>query len=403
MGKALYRKYRARTLSEIRGQDHITVPLANSLKSGKISHAYLFTGPRGTGKTSVARILAHEINQFSYELEDSYVDIIEIDAASNTGVDNIRELRERAAIAPTLGKYKIYIIDEVHMLSKSAFNALLKTLEEPPAHVVFIMATTDPEKVPVTIISRSQQYQFRLSDQETMVKHLADIAKTEKIKITNDALALIAQRGGGSFRDSISLLDQISILITGEITREAIESALGLPNSELLDEIFIEYSMGNAEGITNILATLATSGVKPDVIASELISHITITPSPTAIRLIDGLIDVARSPHPAAKLLVTLLADIPIVQTTEISSVTQITSTITSQPVIEETPAVEEMPPVEEIKKSTKKLTKTQERLAKAQNKPTEPSTTSSTPLLSDDPISAIMGSATQIDAEEVF
>ena len=153
--KALYRRYRPKTLSEVVGQEQITSVLEKAIKNGKIAHAYLFIGPRGTGKTSVARILAHQINDFDYELEDDYLDIIEIDAASNTGVDNIRDLRERAIIAPTKGKYKVYIIDEVHMLSKSAFNALLKTLEEPPEHVIFIMATTDAHKVPVTITSRS--------------------------------------------------------------------------------------------------------------------------------------------------------------------------------------------------------------------------------------------------------
>ena len=158
--KALYRKYRPTKLADVIGQERVTKPLENALKSGKFSHAYLFTGPRGCGKTSVARIFAHEVNKFKYEIEDSYVDIIEIDAASNTGVDNIRDLREKAVIAPTEGKYKVYIIDEVHMLSKAAFNALLKTLEEPPKSVIFIMATTDAYKVPVTITSRAQVFNF---------------------------------------------------------------------------------------------------------------------------------------------------------------------------------------------------------------------------------------------------
>ena len=163
--KSLYRRYRPVTLSEVVGQPQVTGPLIKSLEQGKISHAYLFIGPRGCGKTSVARILAHEVNKFKYKIEDDYVDIIEIDGASNRGIDNIRELREKVAIAPTSGKYKVYIIDEVHMLTKEAFNALLKTLEEPPRHAIFIMATTDAYKVPVTITSRAQTYTFKLADQ----------------------------------------------------------------------------------------------------------------------------------------------------------------------------------------------------------------------------------------------
>ena len=204
MAKALYRKYRPKKLSDVIGEEQVTNVLANSLKQGKISHAYLFVGPRGTGKTSVARIFAHEVNGFEYELEDSHVDIIEIDGASNRGIDNIRELREKVAIAPTTGKYKIYIIDEVHMLTREAFNALLKTLEEPPAHVIFIMATTDVYKVPVTITSRAQTYTFNLADKKVMFDYLKSICEKEKIKISDDALQIIVKRGGGSFRFFVS-------------------------------------------------------------------------------------------------------------------------------------------------------------------------------------------------------
>ena len=235
--RALYRRYRPMKLSEVVGQPQVTEPLMKSLEAGKVGHAYLFVGPRGCGKTSVARILAHEVNGFKYELEDDYVDIIEIDGASNRGIDNIRELREKVMIAPTSGKYKVYIIDEVHMLTKEAFNALLKTLEEPPAHVIFIMATTDAYKVPVTITSRAQTYTFKLADAGVMFKYLKDVATQEKLNITDDALEVIARRGGGSFRDSLSLLDQISTLSDKEITKKMVVAAMGLPQDEKISEL----------------------------------------------------------------------------------------------------------------------------------------------------------------------
>lgn len=304
--KALYRRYRPKTLGEVVGQEQITDVLSNSLKNGKISHAYLFIGPRGTGKTSVARILAHEINGFKYELEDNYLDIIEIDAASNTGVDNIRDLRERAMIAPTKGKYKVYIIDEVHMLSKSAFNALLKTLEEPPAHVVFIMATTDAYKVPVTITSRSQTFTFKLADPSTMFEHLKKIAKAEKIKIDDDALKLVVKRGGGSFRDSLSLLDQVSTLSDEKIDAVLITKALGLPQSEAVINILNAYAAGDTVRIRTQLQELLDSGVKAEIIADNLISEIVANPQPVHLPLLDQLIEVSRSAYPHVKLLLAL-------------------------------------------------------------------------------------------------
>ena len=304
--KALYRRYRPKTLGEVVGQEQITDVLSNSLKNGKISHAYLFIGPRGTGKTSVARILAHEINGFKYELEDNYLDIIEIDAASNTGVDNIRDLRERAMIAPTKGKYKVYIIDEVHMLSKSAFNALLKTLEEPPAHVVFIMATTDAYKVPVTITSRSQTFTFKLADPSTMFEHLKKIAKAEKIKIDDDALKLVVKRGGGSFRDSLSLLDQVSTLSDEKIDAVLITKALGLPQSEAVINILNAYAASDTVRIRTQLQELLDSGVKAEIIADNLISEIVANPQPVHLPLLDQLIEVSRSAYPHVKLLLAL-------------------------------------------------------------------------------------------------
>lgn len=305
--KALYRRYRPKTLSEVVGQETITDVLSRSIKSGKIAHAYLFIGPRGTGKTSVARIFAHEINGFDYQLEDDYLDIIEIDAASNTGVDNIRELREKAIIAPTKGKYKVYIIDEVHMLSKSAFNALLKTLEEPPEHVIFIMATTDAYKIPVTITSRSQVFTFKLADAGTMLEHLKKVAKVEKIKIDDDALELIVRRGGGSFRDTLSLLDQVSTLTDDKITSQLLISALGLPQRDTVLSILSAYAAGDANRIRTELQGLLDSGLKPDVIADELISEILENPQPIHLGLLDKLTDVSRNAYPNVRLLLALM------------------------------------------------------------------------------------------------
>ena len=300
--KALYRKYRPTALSEVVGQEQVTKNLESSLKKGRISHAYLFIGPRGCGKTSVARIFAHQINNFKYELEDFYPDILEIDAASNTGVDNIRELRERATVAPTEGKYKVYIIDEVHMLSKSAFNALLKTLEEPPAHVVFIMATTDAYKIPSTITSRSQIYEFQLADPDIMKKHLEKIAKKEGIKIESDALDIIVRRGGGSFRDSISLLDQISTLSNDKISAELLTKSLGLPEESKIENLIEAYHSGNLSEISSRLKDLLNSGVRPEVVAEDIIDRIVKNPTVDLLPLLKPLSSVS-APFPEAKLL----------------------------------------------------------------------------------------------------
>lgn len=306
--KALYRKYRPTKLADVIGQERVTKPLENALKSGKFSHAYLFTGPRGCGKTSVARIFAHEVNKFKYEIEDSYVDIIEIDAASNTGVDNIRDLREKAVIAPTEGKYKVYIIDEVHMLSKAAFNALLKTLEEPPKSVIFIMATTDAYKVPVTITSRAQVFNFELASPDVMAKHLQKIAKSEKIDIAEDALDIIVRRGGGSFRDSISLLDQISTLKDGKITKESVLEALGLPEEQTTENLISAYKEGNITTISDLLKKEIASGNKPEILAENLIEYIVAHPEPKTLPLLERLPNV-KNPYAEAKILLAFLAE----------------------------------------------------------------------------------------------
>ena len=305
--KALYRKYRPCKLSDVVGQEQVTRVLENSLKQGKINHAYLFIGPRGTGKTSVARIFAHEVNNFKYELEDDYVDIVEIDGASNRGIDSIRELREKVAIAPTSGKYKIYIIDEVHMLTKEAFNALLKTLEEPPEHAIFIMATTDAYKVPITITSRAQTYTFKLADKNVMFRFLKSVSNKEGIKIDDGALKIIVKRGGGSFRDSLSLLDQVSMLSGEEITEAIVIKTLGLPEDEKIHELLEGYLSGDISIVTEKLKELLISGIKPETLVEEIINTILEEPKPEFLPLLSKLPEV-RSPYAEAKLLVVLTA-----------------------------------------------------------------------------------------------
>lgn len=393
-GRVLYRKYRPTKLTDVVGQKQVTESLTNALKTGKISHAYLFIGPRGTGKTSVARILAHAVNDFPYELEDSYLDIIEIDAASNTGVDNIRELREKAIIAPTRGKYKVYIIDEVHMLSKSAANALLKTLEEPPEHVIFILATTEANKVPITISSRTQTLLFQLADPKIMFQHLRKIADSEQIPITDSALKIVVRRGGGSFRDTLSLLDQVSSLTDAEITDQTITDALGLPTDEALNALLEAYAQHNPELTKQHFTTLINSGIRPETIASELIQLILARPTAATLPLLEKLPQV-QPPFPEAKLLLALLSDqLGSTQPAARTQTATSTSKPTTQPAIstpltpptrparptppaspKETPAAEPAPTTQNTAPAAKPTVKP-ETLAESAPEPPTPATT---------------------------
>jgi DNA polymerase-3 subunit gamma/tau len=314
MGRALYRKYRSKSLAEVVGQDHITTTLANALKKGAISHAYLFTGPRGVGKTSIARILAHEVNGLKYDEDTTHLDIIEIDAASNRRIDEIRTLRERVHNAPTSAKYKVYIIDEVHMLTKEAFNALLKTLEEPPAHAIFILATTEAHKLPETIVSRTQRFTFKPIERDKAVKHLRFIADQEGIDISDDALELIAEHGGGSFRDSISLLDQMSN--SGAVVDlAAAQAMLGIAPSTAIQKLLGILAAGSATDLIGALKALHEQGYQAPHLAKQLAKALreqllagkaALEPAVTS-RLLQQLIDVPTSHDPTALLEIMLL------------------------------------------------------------------------------------------------
>ena len=273
MGQALYRKYRPKNLAEIAGQEPITRALDRAIKSDNVSHAYLFTGPRGVGKTSIARILAHEVNKLPYDEAATNLDIIEIDAASNRRIDEIRDLRDKVHVAPSSATYKVYIVDEVHMLTKEAFNALLKTLEEPPKHVIFILATTEVHKLPETIISRTQHFSFKPIVPEQIIKHLDYIAKQEKIDISGDALQLIAEHSRGSFRDSISLLDQIRNY-GDTITAIDVESILGIAPHALIEAVIAAIHSGNAAAVVEQLQRLAGQGVNATTASKQIGEHL---------------------------------------------------------------------------------------------------------------------------------
>jgi DNA polymerase-3 subunit gamma/tau len=231
MSQVLYRKYRPQTFDEVIGQEHIVKVLQGSIKLGNISHAYLFNGTRGTGKTSVARIMAREIGT-------TPSDIYELDAASNIGIDDIRDIRDSVSTLPFESKYKVYIIDEVHMLTKDAWNAFLKTLEEPPAHVVFILATTELEKVPDTVVSRCQTFVFKQPNLQILRDFISTVSEKEGVKLDPAAAELIALLGDGSFRDSHGILEKVLSSTTDKkVTREEVESVTGAPKSELVKDI----------------------------------------------------------------------------------------------------------------------------------------------------------------------
>ena len=272
---ALYRKFRPDNFADVKGQDHIVTTLTNQIKHNRIGHAYLFCGTRGTGKTTVAKILAKAVN-CEHPVNGSpcnecamckaiqagtAMNVIEIDAASNNGVDNIREIREEVSYRPTEGKYKVYIIDEVHMLSTGAFNALLKTLEEPPSYVMFILATTEAHKIPITILSRCQRYDFHRITIDTIAARLDELLKVEGVEAEEKAVRYVAKAGDGSMRDALSLLDQcIAFYLGQELTYDKVLEVLGAVDTEVFSKLLRKVIRGDVTGSIHILEELIVGG-----------------------------------------------------------------------------------------------------------------------------------------------
>ena len=282
--QVLARKWRPKTFADLVGQEHVVKALRNALEKGRLHHAYLLTGTRGVGKTTIARILAKSLNcehpkegepcgqcQSCRDIDTGrFVDLLEIDAASNTGIDNIREVLENAQYAPTAGKYKVYIIDEVHMLSKSAFNAMLKTLEEPPEHVKFILATTDPHKVPVTVLSRCLQFVLRNMTAQQVADHLAHVLDSEQIPYETPALALLGRAAAGSMRDALSLLDQAIAMGSGKVAEQDVRQMIGAVDKRYLYELLQSIAGQNGAALMNQAREMAERAVGFDNALSEL-------------------------------------------------------------------------------------------------------------------------------------
>ncbi len=284
---ALYRKYRPSNFDEVVGQEHITRALKNQIASGSIGHAYLFTGSRGIGKTSIARILARAVNcldnqngspcgrcESCQKLErQNDINIIEIDAASNNRVDDVRELREKVKFAPVDAKYKVYIIDEVHMLTDSAFNALLKTLEEPPKHVIFILATTEAHKLPATILSRCVRFDFRLVGLDELVGLLKKVFDSENISYDDEALKAIALAGEGSVRDTLSIADSVIAYSIGKVTLEGVQKVLGSTDESLMIEYFDKLKNKDIGGLLQLVSKLDEGGKNMSILVKDLSKH----------------------------------------------------------------------------------------------------------------------------------
>ena len=285
---SLYRKYRPQTFADVVGQDHVTTTLSHAVNDDHLHHAYLFTGPRGTGKTSTARILAKAVNcekgpthepcgvcaQCVAVTEGSSVDVIEIDAASHNGVDDVRDLRDRVAFAPASARMKLYVVDECHMLSTQAWNAFLKTVEEPPGHVVFVFATTEPHKVPETILSRTQRFDFKRVTAVVLAEHIERLAKLEHITFEPGAVDIIVRAGDGSVRDTLSVLEQVVAFTGSDVALRGVIDVLGAVPHELLSETADLIAAGDVPGLCGLVARLADSGVDMRQFARDAVAHL---------------------------------------------------------------------------------------------------------------------------------
>lgn len=329
---ALYRKFRPKTFEDVVGQEHITQTLKNQIKSGRIAHAYLFSGGRGSGKTSTAKILSRAVNCLNPKegepcnecevckqaLEGALIDISEIDAASNNGVDNIRDIREEVEFIPTSAKYRVYIIDEVHMLSTGAFNALLKTLEEPPKHVIFILATTEPQKLPVTILSRCQRFDFKRISIENIMKRLTLICDESHINAEEGALKVIAKMSDGAMRDAISILERCVADGEDVITEEKIRELVGIPEVEYLLQMTQSLIQKDASKVLENAENVINEGKDLEIFTWELIKFVrdllmlNVSENLVVYREIDKMKDLLKMTD--KETLLQLIADLSTLQ-----------------------------------------------------------------------------------------
>jgi DNA polymerase-3 subunit gamma/tau len=285
--KSLYRVHRPKSFAEVIGQEHITRTLINQIERGKIGHAYLFCGTRGTGKTSVAKIFANSVNclnfkdgnvcgscEYCKKTADGSLDVFEIDAASNNRVEDVRDLIEKVKYPPVFGRYKVYIVDEVHMFSQSAFNAFLKTLEEPPSHVIFVLATTEAHKLLPTVQSRCLRFDFRTASTKEIEKLLSDVFAKEKIKISAEAISLIAKCGQGSFRDALSFADMVAAYTGGDITLDAINTVLGAVSQEVLEGLLSSVCANDVKKIIEFCDKIYSVGRNANSVVKDFLEVI---------------------------------------------------------------------------------------------------------------------------------